>query len=166
MGASMSEVNLCFLFTLSSYDCFPLKFSLLLPQLTQKIESQLPIVFPCLLSMCGHDLPMSLYLFLLIPKLPFNCSYLFFPKHVARFCTLTLTFPKYWPSLRQPYLHHLQVFDLCQFCTLPSMPASVHNGQAASCPEGFSFMYPLSPPVEPASSKYPCLFPPGNMPCV
>lgn len=34
IGASMSEVNLCFLFTPSNYDCFPLKIFLLLPQLT------------------------------------------------------------------------------------------------------------------------------------
>lgn len=100
----------------------------------------------CLLSMCDHDLLMSLYLFLPVSKWSFKSPYFFLPKHVARFWTRTSVFPKYWPGACQPCPCHIQISDPSA-CQLP------YTLTRLSCPAGFSSMYPLSPPGEPASCK-------------
>lgn len=128
--ASMSEVDLCFLFSLSSFDCFPYSFRYSSSNLYGKQNLSCPwTCLPiCLLSLWSW----SVDVFASLPSSPqvtLHLFLLFLPKHVARFWTLTLTFRKYRPSLCHPYLHRPQVPRHCQFWTPPSMPASVLTDQ-------------------------------------
>lgn len=139
------------------------------PYCTVRKRTESPIIQPSydLLSICGHDLLMSLYLFLPSPKLSFKLLLPILPDLTARFWTLTLMFPKYWPHLCQscPCPCHPpppQVSDLSILYTPKHANFRTH-WPSCILPVRRSFMNPSSLPIDPVPSKCPWLFPPGNI---
>lgn len=93
--ASMSDVDLCFLFSLSGHDCFSYSFLYSSSNLYGKQNISYPwtCLLICMLSLWSW----SVDVFVSLPSSPQVTLHLFppfLPKHVARSWTLTLTFPK------------------------------------------------------------------------